>query len=315
MRSDELILGVDGGGTKTVAWLAERSDDAEPAIVGRGTAGSTNPQAVGFDRALENLDRAVDAARRDAQASKGPFAAAVLALAGSDRDENRQAVSQWADDRRLAHRVRIVHDALPVLAAGTPDGWGVALIAGTGSLAFGQTPDGQTARAGGWGYLLGDEGSAFAIALAGLRAAMRAFDGRGPETQLVDGFLRQVKLDTPEQLVSAVHGSADPRATIASTANVVTQAAGESDEVARSILDQAGRALAAMVAAVANRLELSPHSLPLALGGGLLTGSPLLRDCLAVHLTGLGLQAEPVGLVLEPVQGAVKLASAVSPAW
>ena len=77
------------------------------------------------------------------------MAAAVLAGAGSDREENRRAFREWAHDRRLADRFQVVHDAVPVLAAGTPDGWGVALISGTGSLAYGRTADGRTARAGG----------------------------------------------------------------------------------------------------------------------------------------------------------------------
>lgn len=308
MQGDELILGIDGGGTKTIAWLARRSDADTPEVIGRGRSAAANPQAVGFERALENLDRAVDAACRAADAPPEPLAAAVLALAGSDRDENRLALIRWAEDRRLTRRFRVVDDAQPVLAAGTPDGWGVALIAGTGSLAFGQTTGGRTARSGGWGYLFGDEGSGYAVALAGLRAVAQAADGRGPDTRLVNGFLQRLDLERPEQLVFAVYQSADPRATIASLADVVTRAAEEADDVAQGILDRAGRELAAMAAAVAGKLELPRGRFPLSLAGGLLTRSAVLRERLSCHLASFGLKAEPIATVRNPVLGAVKLA-------
>ena len=120
--------------------------------------------------------------------------------------------------------------------------------------------------------------------------------------------MKRLGLNAPEQLVASVHRSADPRATIASMADIVTQAAVESDDVAQNILDRVGHDLAEMVAAVANRLELPSQQLPLAQGGGLLAGSPLLRDCVTIQLTNLGIQAAPVRLVSDPVLGAVKLA-------
>ncbi len=96
---------------------------------------------------------------------------------------------EWAARTQLAATVDVIEDAALLLAAGTPDGWGVAVVAGTGSMAFARAADGRTARAGGWGPLLGDEGSGYAIALAGLRAAARAADGRAPATPLTDRLL------------------------------------------------------------------------------------------------------------------------------
>jgi len=161
MRSKRLILGIDGGGTKTVAWLAACRESDEPVVLGRGTAGPSNPQAVEPPVAFENLGRAIDEAFDDAELEPGTVDAAVLAVAGSGRAEQQRAIEQWAEHRALARRVRVVHDALPVLAAGSPEGWGVALIAGTGSLAYGclcdgRSSEGHSARAGGWGYLFGD---------------------------------------------------------------------------------------------------------------------------------------------------------------
>ena len=308
MRSDDLILGIDGGATKTVAWLAERSVEMEPVVLGRGTAGPANPQAVGFDAALENLDRAIAAAFEEAGVKPGPVAAAVLGLAGSDREENRRVLNRWAENRRLARRFRVVTDALPVLAAGAPDGWGVALIAGTGSFCFGQTADGRTARAGGWGYLFGDEGSAYWIAVAGLRAAAQSADGRAPPTRLVDALLARLGLESPRELITTIYPIASDRARIASLADVVTRSADEGDAAAQRIFDHAADELAAMVASVARKLDLSASPFPLALAGGVLLGGEKLRSSLGECLRSFDLHAASITEVSHPVLGALSLA-------
>lgn len=310
MRPEQLVLGIDGGGTKTVACLAWRSPAEEPLVVGRGEAGPSNLQAVGFGRTAENLAEAVSRAFADAGAARGPVAAAVLALAGSDRHGSRHRLHRWAEQYRLAARVRVVHDALPVLAAGTPHGWGIALISGTGSLAFGRTGEGRSARAGGWGYLLGDEGSGYAIARAGLRAAAEAADGRAPSTQLLGAMLARLRLERPEQLIPAVYGMASDPAAVAALAPVVTGSADQGDAVAQGILDRAAAELASLAAAVAEKLDLSHQAFPLALCGGTLLGSKRLQQRLRAAIRSLGLRAEPVANVPEPGLGAVKLAQA-----
>jgi len=306
--TNDLLLGIDGGGSKTVAWLALRAGGEPPEVIGRGTAGGSNPQAAGFPAALENLDRAVAAAFGAAAVTPRPVAAAVVGLAGCDRDEDREALSRWAEDRRLARRFRVVHDAVPVLAAGTPEGWGVALISGTGSFAFGEDARGRSARAGGWGYLLGDEGSAYAIALAGLRAAAQAVDGRAPATLLLQAILEKLDLQRPEQLIPAVYQPEPDRPAIAGLAQLVLKTAEAGDAAAAEIVGQAARDLAAMVAAVARKLDFAPRPFPLALAGSALLGSGMLQSGLMTELTNLGLQAGPVGRVPEPVAGAVALA-------
>ncbi len=310
MRSDDLVLGIDGGGTKTAAWLARRAGEEESSIVGRGWAGPANVQAVGVDAAIENLNAAIDAAFEDCGGVAGSVAAAVLALAGSDRQGNRQVFQRWAVKRQLARRFRIVNDALPVLAAGTPEGWGAALICGTGSLCFGQGRDGQTARAGGWGYLFGDEGSAYAMVVAGLRAAAKAADGRGPGTRLLQAFLDRLDLRRPEDLVGSVYGMAAHRARLASLADEVTKAAAEGDLAAEEIVDRAAEDLAAMVAAVARGLEFSSATFPLVLAGGALLGAERLRSRLVSRLHAIQLDPAPTRSIAQPVMGAVKLARA-----
>lgn len=306
MPAERLILGIDGGGTKTVAWLA-RPTTGEPEILGRGSAGPSNIQSVGFAAATESLDQAIAAAFDAAGIPRVALAAAVVALAGSDRDENRAQLACWAQDHRVAQQWAVVHDAQPVLRAGSPENWGVALIAGTGSLAFGRSRDGRTTRAGGWGFLFGDEGSGYSVALAGLRAVMHAHDGRGPETALTEAFLARLGLLSATGLILAVYPHAADRAWVASLADTVVECSRDADLVAGRILDQAADDLSAMVEAVARRLDLGQPGFPLALSGGMLLASAEMRERLAKSLERRGLTPGVV-LVPQPVFGAVCLA-------
>ena len=303
-----LILGIDAGGSKTVACLG--CDEAAPnaKVIGRGTAGPANPRSIGVPQTLAHLSSAGAAAFADAGIPPQPIAAGVLAAAGSDSDENRRVLSRWAEETLRAERFQIVHDAWPVLAAGTSDGYGIALISGTGSIAFGRAADGRTARAGGWGYLFGDEGSGYALALAGLRAAAQAADGRSPPTRLLAAFLDHFRLERPESLVATVYPLANDRQAIAALAGIVLDAAAAGDAAAATIVAHAARDLAAMIAAVAKQLEWR-GAVPLALSGGVLIHRPILCDELLIGgLRALGISPGPITVVSEPVLGALKLA-------
>jgi N-acetylmuramic acid 6-phosphate etherase len=304
-----LVLGIDGGGTGTVALLA-RITDGQPVILGRGEAGPSNPQVVGFQQSGETLMLAVRRAFAAALVEPAQVAAAVVALAGAGRDDDRRRLQQWAEASRLAERFEQVNDALPLLAAGTPEGWGVALIAGTGSLAFGRNAAGSTARAGGWGYLFGDEGSAYRMALDGLRAVAKAADGRGRATSLAERFLSALNVAQPQELVPAVYGATLDRSALAALAPLVTSAAADGDAVATSIVQRASGELAAMVAAVARQLHVESEPFPLAMAGGVLAESPLVRERMGVVLAEQhGLRLSQSTIVDEPVQGTLRLAS------
>jgi N-acetylglucosamine kinase-like BadF-type ATPase len=307
MTSLDLVLGIDGGGTKTVALLAPAARADSEAILGRGEAGASNPRSAGFQQALEALDRAVASAFHQAGIARGPVSAACIALAGAGRDEERRQIDAWAGRIGLAQRLKVVPDALPLLAAGTPEGWGVALISGTGSLAVGCDRSGMLERAGGWGWLFGDEGSAHALALAALRAVVQAADGRGPATLLTSLVLGRLQLQAPPQLIEALLGRPAPPTEIASLADLVTAAAGQGDQVASGILTQAAGDLAGMVAAVAGRLGFQ-EPFPLALAGGVLLRSPQVRPLLEAALKDLGVTTSAITEVPDPALGCLKLA-------
>lgn len=302
--ASELVLGIDGGGTKTVAWLGTVEDPG--IILGRGAAGPGNVRAVGFATAQMNIAAAIDAAFRDARLPQSAVAAACLSLAGAGRPEEQGQMTAWATGQRIADIIRITSDAEPVLAAGSPEAWGVALICGTGSLAWGRTVSGQTARAGGWGYLLGDEGSAYWIARTGLQAVVRAADGRDQPTALLEAFLDRLDLTEPMQLIDCIYAQEMTRDRLAGLGDVVFSAA-KDDRIAAEIVESGAKELAQSIAAVASRLSFAPHAYPLALAGGIVLNQDGYRERIVFYLRSAGLSPGNVTLVSEPVLGALKL--------
>ncbi len=303
-----LLLGVDGGGTSTVARLA----DPEGRVLGRGHAGPSNIKAVGAEVARASLDGAIRAAFADAGHGPGPVAACCLGLAGFDRPDDKRWLEGWAGESPWSGRLLLVNDGDLVVAAGTPEGWGVGVIAGTGSIAVGRGRDGRPARAGGWGHLFGDEGSGYAIAIAGLRRAARHADGRdraraaGPDP-LSARLCEALGIGDASDLVSAVYRPGFDRTRIAALAPAVVAAAGEDPAIFAEILEPAAVDLARMVAAVARQLGLDSGPLPVAMAGSFLLNCPAVSRVLIHRLIEVDyeIQATPVP---EPVDGALVLA-------
>ena len=303
----DLLLAVDGGGTKTVVCLA-LPGTAAPIELARGLAGPSNVQAVGWETARTNIERAVERAFQAANLPKHTVAIACLAIAGAGRPDDCQRLQRWAEQVGLAERVIVTHDALAVLAAAGKNSVGIALISGTGSIAFGCNRQGETARAGGWGHLIGDEGSGWSIARQALCAAARAFDGRGPATKLTVALLRALDAETPQQLLQKVYQSQDDRVKLAQLAPVIEAVAADGDEVACGILETAASELAAMVNALTARLPLEPNDRVLALAGGTLIHGRILRDSLIGQLENSACPPSRIVLVPDPVLGALSIA-------
>ncbi len=276
----KFYAGVDGGGSKTAAViLDERGQE-----VGRAQAGASNYQAVGQDAALIQVRTALAEALRQAGTDQADApAVAVIGLAGLDRPADRALWEQaLAAHPPLAGRVRLSNDAELILYA-LPDGCGLGLIAGTGSIALGRDFGGRRARAGGWGHFMGDEGSGLWLARHALNAASRASDGRGPQTALVTLILQEWNLAQPAEMIGVVYGGGINNTALAKLARVVFRAADDRDEVALALLDRAADELALVVEACAARLtfERPPG---LAVAGGLLLHYPPFREAVRSRL-------------------------------
>ncbi len=298
-----LVLGIDGGATSTVALLAEAESGRE---IGRGVSGPSNIQAVGVEAGFKSLNVAVAAAFKSAEQHRETVAAAALGLAGVDL-AGVELIRGWADLVKLADRVSIANDATLLFAAGTPEGWGLAMVAGTGSIAFTLDKEGNTSRAGGWGYRLGDEGSAYRLGLLGIRAACRSADGITPPTKLLPALLAKFGITEPRDIIPVVYGGTWDKAAIAGLAPVVLELA-PFDQTAAAILEEQALELAKTGAGAVANGRLPTDGVPIALTGGLFLQSEPFRTQFLEHLRGYGVTPGSVGLVDDPALGAITLA-------
>src|SRR4051812_27899283 len=152
----ELFVAVDTGGTKTSACLVDFSQSADKRVLGRGRASAGNPFRVGFDESTRAIGKAIEQACSVID-GECRVLRLMLSIGGAANKQMSDQFVRWAREMKQAEQIAIVSDALPILAGGTPNCCGIALISGTGSSAFGRTEDGRTKRCGGWGYLLGGE--------------------------------------------------------------------------------------------------------------------------------------------------------------
>jgi N-acetylglucosamine kinase-like BadF-type ATPase len=302
---DRFLLGIDAGGSSTTAMLA-RVEPEGWSPVGRGTSGPGNPVTGDLDTALGQLDAAIVDAFHESGRPRARVESACLAIAGSDRPSARAAVARWADMRQVAASCRIVHDGEPLLAWAAPQETVIALVSGTGSFAWGRDGEGRTGRAGGWGPLLGDEGSGYWLGLHALQAVLQAVDRRGPATNL--SALLATQLGTTDWKELPVRIQSLGREAIAALAPSVIAAAQRRDAVACHLVEEAGRQLAAIVRAVAFQLNVHGTLDRLALAGGVLLQSPALQREVQESLQQLGLNIRQVQRVEDPVLGAVELA-------
>jgi N-acetylglucosamine kinase-like BadF-type ATPase len=303
VRVADLLLGVEGSGYKTQAVIADR----QGTILGRGLGPSSNQHRVGVEKACGALAIAIDAAVAQAPSAAGTaswgerLAAVCLGLSGVDQPQDQKLFADWLKRQGVAGPCQVLNGSELILVGGTPEGWGLALISGTGSVCLGRTDDGRTARVGGWGPLLGDEGSGYQIALQALQVATQAADGRGGARPLLEAILTYWRLNRPQQLVEYVHRPEIQTADLAELALAVLELASKGDTDCAKIVNHAGQALARHVDTVAKQLDLS--GAPLALGGrNMLSG---LRAAVTAHIKS---KIGPISVVPDPAQAALTIA-------
>jgi N-acetylglucosamine kinase-like BadF-type ATPase len=310
-----LVLGVDGGGSRCAAVLARAAAGGRLDILGRGVGGTANPRVAGHETARASIMTALQAAFTDAGLEVRPLAAACFGLAGVGLPEDRDAVLAWATQLPVAERMMVVADGMLPFADAAAEPWGVVLIAGTGSLALARprgvplAAEPAADRCGGWGPLLGDEGSGYAVALHALKAAMRAADGRGPDTILHAAFLRRFAADRAADLVARLHAPGMGRREIADAAREVLAAAEVGDPVAVAIVTTAAADLAAHVRTLVDRNGFAAGVYPLRVTGGLLTASATLRRLLVEGLAATGHEPGSVTVVTDPAAAAARFAA------
>ena len=264
------FLGVDGGQSSTIAVIGDEAGR----ILGRGEAGPCNhaESLGGRGKLVAAVSGSVGAAQRAAGLG-GPleFAAACFGMSGGAADK-REAIASIVQ----AAQLEVTDDARIALAGATAGEPGIIVIAGTGTIAFGRNRGGREARAGGWGYIFGDEGGGFHIVRRALRAILRHEEGWGQETALRALLLEAGGASSANDLLHRFYTQDFPRDQVAAMAPLVDKAAESGDHVARSILDQAGRQLVALAAAVRAQLFAAGDPVYVATVGGVFRSRTVL---------------------------------------
>jgi N-acetylglucosamine kinase-like BadF-type ATPase len=268
-----LYLGIDGGQSSTTALIGDETGR----VLGRGRGGPCNhvSSAEGRAKFFSALDECLKQAceRAHLNSTTVSFACACLGFSGGPEDK-------LAYSRELIRsaQYKITHDAEVALSGATAGEPGIIIIAGTGSMAFGLDAQGRTARAGGWGYVFGDEGGAFDITRRAVRAALQNEEGWGPPTILRDLLLEATGAANANELLHLFYGPEYPRKRVASLCPLVTRAAEEGDRVALGIFETAAAGLARFVEGVHRHLFRADERVPLAYIGGAFQSAPLLAS-------------------------------------
>ncbi|MDY6938420.1 MAG: BadF/BadG/BcrA/BcrD ATPase family protein [Cyanobacteriota bacterium] len=318
-QEEGFVLGIDGGGTKTVCVVLDRTRT----VCGRGIGSASNYQS----RGLAAAEDAISTAIQQAIASLTPKPTQTIAveglgigLAGAGRPEDvrqiRGLLEGLLESEKLPLKwcgtpktLRVASDCAIALVGGTGREAGIVTIAGTGSIVYGCNTRGETRRAGGWGYLLGDEGSGYAIALRGLQAAVRAQDGRSGQTTLADGFLAHLGLNRAEELVEAVYRRGWGVKEIAALSVVVDRAAAAGDGVANGIIEEAVGELVLATQVVGRSLFRADEVFEVVTVGGTWLGESKLRSSFIATLGEVAPNSRVIEPRHEPAIGAGLMAS------
>ena len=298
-------LGFDGGGTKTECALLDQAGH----VLAQASAGPSNPVRIGLDQAFVALSEATDkvlgAARLEARQIQGVCAG----LAGAGRSRVVKRMMAFLVDTFPEAGVHVTTDLEVALEAAVGPGHGVVLIAGTGSAAYGRNATGRTARAGGQGPWIGDEGSAFDIGRRAVAAVARVRDRLAPVTILADMIPAALDCPSWEALTERIARNSDevfPR-----IFPLVVEAADAEDDAAREILFTAALALSRLASSVIRRLGLADKKFLLAKAGGVFGHSALLESALDALLVSAARRAQLEQLRVAPAVGAAQLAKRV----
>ncbi|GHU78019.1 N-acetylmuramic acid/N-acetylglucosamine kinase [Spirochaetia bacterium] len=277
---ESYCFGIDGGGTHSRLALINGKGE----ILARTEAGSTNIYSVKKEEVYENLFALLDLALKESGLKKGDLTAGCIGSAGLGREGEKKLFREFCD-RLLGPEtpVKLCSDGEILLCGGLGSLEGYCLIAGTGSVALGRSADGKLVRAGGLGYMLGDEGAAAWIGKTAIARSLRSLEKRDLPTSMMPAILEACKLEQGSDLIQYVHLSAD-KAKIAALAPVVTVAARKGDALALDILQTGAAELVLLVRSV---LEQSPRikNQALVLAGGAIEHDEILRGNLEKSLS------------------------------
>jgi N-acetylglucosamine kinase-like BadF-type ATPase len=287
VMTEEYVVGFDGGATKTEAIIAK----SDGTLISSGVSGPSNYHVVGIDGAKGAILNSFEIARKKAGINIKKVKVAVAGLAGLDCSYDDRVLNSSIPQIGIAETFRVIHDSLNALYGATSGRVGVIVIAGTGSVAAGTDGKGNRVRVGGWGSILGDEGSAYFIGLMGLKQALKAFDGRVKETKLVEQLRKALSITETDEIIRKVYGEKMSVTEIASLAPIVTNLAKEGDEISIEIVRAAAEELAILAKTVILRLRIQNEKFPVATVGGVFKAGDIVLKPFSNSIQKLALNA------------------------
>ena len=303
----DLLLAVDGGNSKTDVLLTRGDGRVLAAVRGRTCA----PLYLGLAGAMDCLDELIakTVAEAGLPAQSEPMAAGVFALAGADLPHEEAELLAAVTERGWVRHPIVRNDAFALLRAGTDRTWGVAVVCGAGINCVGVSPDGAVARFPALGPISGDWGGGHDVGMAGLGAAVRSVDGRGPKTVLAQSIPAYFGRTDPIDVMTAMHLGDLPERRVLELPPVVFAAARHHDEVASSIVMRLADEVVASAVAAILRLGLEDSDPDVIMGGSLLrAGLPLLDDAVGAGVRAVAPAAVVSHVAVPPVLGAALLA-------
>jgi N-acetylglucosamine kinase-like BadF-type ATPase len=298
----EFVVGIDGGGTKTRAVLANTKGE----IIGVVQSGVSNFQRVGTDGLAEVCLDILKQLEQKFNIRKENIKYWALGLAGAGRIEDQEAACEAVEALGYQGQVCVQSDAYVALMGAFSGNPGIIIIAGTGSICFGLDEKGTLYRSGGWGYLLGDEGSGFYIGNQSILAALKDQDGRGNKTTLRKKVEESLGIDSIEQIVRKMYiENTIQKENIANLAPIVFKCAQEGDETAKQIVVQTAKEIAKMIFAVGTQMNKLNEPIDVAHIGSVFNQKdvlvPIIQKELENHFESVSIN-EPL---LEPALGSV----------
>lgn len=297
------VIGIDGGGTKT----ALRVSSLKGATLVEITAGSSNVHSVSATHAVEVLYGMLDSALGTKDLMKENCIYLCMGAAGVDREDEKKLLQRVFEDYGFKCPVYISNDAEIMLTAGAGKPEGIVVISGTGSIAYGRDKYDREFRSGGWGHLIGDEGSGYWIGKEAINAAVRYYDRRDESTMLLDMLMAKLNLKEGWDFIGFVYSSGKEKGDIAALASVVEEAFLAGDRVALKILMNASRELFLICNAVAKRLDFK-EDFCIVTGGGVFEHNDFLYNTFCSYITDMYPKACIKKLTKAPVTGAVDIA-------
>lgn len=296
------VLGIDGGGTKTVGVMADEYGN----IVAKQTVGGTNQNGVDRKTVEYELNNLFTSLKKQNESAFLSLPVVFAGMSGVDRPDAKifmeKLISKLVPN---GTKVFVDNDGVNALYSGTFGAPGIVQIAGTGSITFGINSKGDRGRVGGWGYLIDDEGSGYDLGKEALNAIFKAYDGRGKRTILTERILNHFNVSHPPELINIIYQVGKSREVISPLSKYVTEAAEKNDQVAKKIIDHAGKKLGNSISSLVHQLFPTEKNVQVVLVGGVFNCADLVMPGIESALKSQSVSAALVKPKLPPVGGAV----------